>query len=151
GMDGAARPPAAGASVPSVAAPQTPAAEPEPWHDPALPIAERLKLAEGQAPPRRLMAAMAQLDCGACGYVCRTYADAIASGNETRLTLCSPGGSETSRALKRLLKDQAPPASGNTTHANGVAKSGVSENRNGQVAPGVWTRVNPYPARVLRS
>ena len=54
-----------------------------PWHDPALPIDERLKLAEGKPMPRRLMAAMAQLDCGACGYLCRTYSEAIADGAET--------------------------------------------------------------------
>jgi sulfite reductase (NADPH) flavoprotein alpha-component len=48
-----------------------PAAEEEtyPWHDPALPMEERLKRAEGRPFPRVLMAAMAQLDCGACGYV----------------------------------------------------------------------------------
>src|SRR5688500_16705359 len=51
-----------------------------PWHDPALSMEERLKLAEGRPQPRRLMAAMAQLDCGACGYLCKTYAEAISSG-----------------------------------------------------------------------
>ena len=48
------------------------APEPEedfPWHDPALDLDERLTLAEGKPQPRRLMAAMAQLDCGQCGYV----------------------------------------------------------------------------------
>src|SRR3954452_4653933 len=62
-------------------APVAVADEPEPWHDPALPIDERLRLAEGRPLPRRLMAAMAQLDCGACGYVCRTYSEAIADGS----------------------------------------------------------------------
>ena len=33
-----------------------------PWHDPTLPLDERIKLAEGQPVERRLMAAMAQLD-----------------------------------------------------------------------------------------
>jgi len=33
-----------------------------PWHDPALNLEERLTLAEGRTPARRLMAAMAQLD-----------------------------------------------------------------------------------------
>src|SRR5271169_974201 len=58
----------------------TAVAEPEefPWHDPSLDIDERLRLAEGKPLPRRLMAAMAQLDCGACGYQCQTYAEAIA-------------------------------------------------------------------------
>src|SRR4051812_36382182 len=45
-----------------------PEAEPEPWHDPALAIDQRLQLAEEKPLPQRLMAAMAQLDCGSCGY-----------------------------------------------------------------------------------
>ena len=44
------------------------------------------KLAEGKPLDRRLMAAMAQLDCGACGYLCKTYAEAIARGEEKDLT-----------------------------------------------------------------
>ncbi|HEX6984319.1 MAG TPA: hypothetical protein VF170_03030, partial [Planctomycetaceae bacterium] len=80
-----------------------------PWHDPALPIAERLELAKDKPLPRRLMAAMAQLDCGACGYVCQTYAEKLAAGEETCLTLCSPGGKETSKALKQLLKETSEP------------------------------------------
>ena len=66
-----------------------------------MPIVERLTLAESKPLPRRLMAAMAQLDCGACGYVCQTYAEKIAAGEEASLTLCSPGGKETTKALKR--------------------------------------------------
>src|SRR5215831_19192307 len=79
-------------SVPA-AATADPKAEEHPWHDPALPIDDRLKLAADKPLADRLMSAMAQLDCGACGYVCRTYSEAIASGGESRLTLCSPGGS----------------------------------------------------------
>ncbi|HWD58099.1 MAG TPA: hypothetical protein VG308_07480, partial [Stellaceae bacterium] len=41
-----------------------------PWHDPVLSLDERLELAAGRAPDRVLMAAMAQLDCGQCGYLC---------------------------------------------------------------------------------
>jgi sulfite reductase (NADPH) flavoprotein alpha-component len=88
------------------------AAEPEedfPWHDPALGLDERLKLAEGKPRPRRLMAAMAQLDCGQCGYVCKTYAEAIASGAEASLGLCVPGGKATQKALKALVAE-APAA-----------------------------------------
>ena len=90
----------------SVAAPPpapTAAAEDFPWHDPALPLDERLCLADGRPKERRLMAAMAQLDCGQCGYLCQTYAEAIANGAETSLTRCVPGGKETARALKELL------------------------------------------------
>ena len=38
--------------------------EEAPWHDQSLPIAERMKLAEGRPLRRRMMAAMAQQDCG---------------------------------------------------------------------------------------
>ena len=83
-----------------------------PWHDPAMPLPERQKLAEGKPLPRRLFAAMAQQDCGQCGYVCESYSAAIASGAEGRLNLCAPGGKETLRAVKALMEDQsaAPPA-----------------------------------------
>ena len=68
-----------------------------PWHDPAIAIDERLKLAEEKPQERKLMAAMAQLDCGACGYICQTYGEAIARGEEKDLTRCTPGGKETSK------------------------------------------------------
>jgi sulfite reductase (NADPH) flavoprotein alpha-component len=76
-----------------------------PWHDPALTLAERMQAAEGRPLARRLMAAMAQLDCGQCGYLCQSYAEAIASGGETSLTRCVPGGRETARKLKELLAE----------------------------------------------
>ena len=49
-----------------------------PWHDQTMPIADRMKLAEGRPLRRRMMAAMAQQDCGQCGYNCNDYSDAIA-------------------------------------------------------------------------
>lgn len=76
-----------------------------PWHDASMPLDERLKLAEGRPLPRRMMAAMAQQDCGQCGYLCETYAAAIASAKETRLNLCAPGGKETMRMLKTLAAE----------------------------------------------
>jgi sulfite reductase (NADPH) flavoprotein alpha-component len=82
-----------------------------PWHDAAMPIDERMQLADGKALPRRLFAAMAQQDCGQCGYLCETYSAAIASGQETKLNLCVPGGKETSRMLKRLLEETPAAAS----------------------------------------
>jgi sulfite reductase (NADPH) flavoprotein alpha-component len=71
-----------------------------PWHDQTMPIADRMKLAEGRPLRRRMMAAMAQQDCGQCGYNCNDYSDAIASKAEARLNLCVPGGKETARMLK---------------------------------------------------
>ena len=50
-----------------------------PWHDQTMPIADRMKLAEGRPLRRRMMAAMAQQDCGQCGYNCSDYSDAIAA------------------------------------------------------------------------
>ena len=55
-----------------------------PWHDPALPIDERLALAVERPLERKLMSCMAQLNCGACGYLCQSYGEAIASGDAPR-------------------------------------------------------------------
>src|ERR1700712_844119 len=76
-----------------------------PWHDQTMPIADRMKLAEGRPLRRRMMAAMAQQDCGQCGYNCNDYSDAIASKAEPRLNLCVPGGKETARMLKALNEE----------------------------------------------
>ncbi len=80
-----------------------------PWHDQTLPMAERMMLAEGKALPRRMMAAMAQQDCGQCGYNCRDYADALFARKEERLNLCVPGGKETARMLKGLYQELDAP------------------------------------------
>jgi sulfite reductase (NADPH) flavoprotein alpha-component len=94
-------------------APAEPADDGAPWHDPALPLAERMKLAEGRPLPRRMMAAMAQQDCGQCGYNCADYSNAVFLKKEERLNLCVPGGKETARMLKALYAEvgaTAPPA-----------------------------------------
>src|SRR3954470_23117909 len=81
-----------------------------PWHDQTIPIADGMKLAEGRPLRRRMMAAMAQQDCGQCGYNCHDYSEAIAGKTEARLNLCVPGGKETARMLKTLHEelDKAP-------------------------------------------
>jgi sulfite reductase (NADPH) flavoprotein alpha-component len=83
-----------------------------PWHDPAMPLPARMKLADGKPLPRRLMAAMAQQDCSQCGYNCKDYAEALFTKKEERLNLCVPGGKDTARMLKNLYAElgQAPPA-----------------------------------------
>jgi sulfite reductase (NADPH) flavoprotein alpha-component len=73
-----------------------------PWHDQTLPMDERMKLAAGRPLRRRIMAAMAQQDCGQCGYNCSDYSDKLFTGEEARLNLCVPGGKETMRMLKTL-------------------------------------------------
>jgi sulfite reductase (NADPH) flavoprotein alpha-component len=84
-----------------------------PWHDQTMPMADRMKLAEGRPLRRRMMAAMAQQDCGQCGYNCHDYSEAIATRAEPRLNLCVPGGKETARMLKALHVElkEAPSAS----------------------------------------
>jgi sulfite reductase (NADPH) flavoprotein alpha-component len=112
-----------------------------PWHDQTMPIADRMKLAEGRPLRRRMMAAMAQQDCGQCGYNCNDYSDAIVSKAEPRLNLCVPGGKETARMLKALNEEleKAPAASPGAAAAPAVAAPAVT------VAPG-RSRDNPVPA-----
>src|SRR5437868_782991 len=80
-----------------------------PWHDQTLPLAERMKLSDGRPLRRRMMAAMAQQDCGQCGYNCEDYSNAIFRKQEERLTLCVPGGKETARMLKTLYAELGQP------------------------------------------
>ena len=76
-----------------------------PWHDQTMPLADRLKLADGRPLRRRMMAAMGQQDCGQCGYNCQDYADAIFYKKEAKLNLCVPGGKETLRTLRTLFDE----------------------------------------------
>ena len=116
-----------------------------PWHDPALPIADRLKLADGKPVRRRMMAAMAQQDCGQCGYNCEDYSNAIAMQAEERLNLCVPGGKETARMLKTLIADLGGGATGPEEDAARqearVASAEVAELKQGysRAAPAVAT------------
>src|SRR5215468_6407302 len=101
-----------------LAAPATSTGEDDdgaPWHDPAMALADRMKLAEGRPLRRRMMAAMGQQDCGQCGYNCQDYSDAIFLQKEERLNLCVPGGKETTRTLKALHQELGnAPASAET-------------------------------------
>jgi NADH-quinone oxidoreductase subunit I/NAD(P)H-quinone oxidoreductase subunit I len=48
--------------------------------------------------------AQAGTDCGACTYpTCRDYSEAMASGKETRLHMCEPGGAESARATHIIM------------------------------------------------
>jgi sulfite reductase (NADPH) flavoprotein alpha-component len=115
-----------------------------PWHDQTMPIADRMKLAEGRPLRRRMMAAMAQQDCGQCGYNCHDYSEAIASKTEARLNLCVPGGKETARMLKSLYEeiDKAPPAMSPSPADAPAAAAAVT------VEPG-RSRDYPVPARFV--
>ena len=109
-----------------------------PWHDDSLPIVDRMELAKERPMERQLMAAMAQLNCGSCGYLCQTYAEAIASGEESNLTLCSPGGKETAKMVKKLVKASGGASTGAAKSAEPSADSGYSRKR-------------PYEATLLES
>jgi sulfite reductase (NADPH) flavoprotein alpha-component len=112
-----------------------------PWHDQTMPIADRMKLAEGRPLRRRMMAAMAQQDCGQCGYNCNDYSDAIAGKAEARLNLCVPGGKETARMLRALNEEleKAPPASSTAVVAQVAAMPAITTELG-------RSRDNPAPA-----
>ena len=113
-----------------------------PWHDQTMPISERMKLADGRPLRRRMMAAMAQQDCGQCGYNCHDYSEAIAGKTEARLNLCVPGGKETARMLKSLAEElDKAPGSASAAAAPAAAPAVTSE-------PG-RSRDNPAPAKFL--
>ncbi|GGF45907.1 sulfite reductase [Azorhizobium oxalatiphilum] len=130
--------PAEGAALMPAAAEEDDGA---PWHDASLALDERMKLAEGRPVARRMMAAMAQQDCGQCGYICESYSKAIAAGTETKLNLCAPGGKETLRMLKALATelDGAPVAAAPAAEAAPVAP----------VATTPGTRENPADVTFL--
>jgi sulfite reductase (NADPH) flavoprotein alpha-component len=114
-----------------------------PWHDQTIPLAERMRLADGKPLRWKMMAAMAQQDCGQCGYDCKNYSGAIVSGAEERLNLCVPGGKETARVVRALAGElkNAPkaPAPAVGAPAVVVAPLGVTGS----------SRDNPSTVRIL--
>ena len=115
-----------------------------PWHDPAMALEDRMDLAEGKPYERKLMAAMAQLDCGQCGYLCKSYAEAIAFDGED-LNRCVPGAKETERKLKELVAQQQ--AANASTDAAPVDKPEPKPKKKGPLG----TRDNPLMARLKAS
>src|SRR4249920_1163070 len=112
-----------------------------PWHDQTMPMADRMKLAEGRPLRRRFMAAMAQQDCGQCGYDCHNYSEAIATKSEARLNLCVPGGKETARMLKALHEElEKAPSAASSPAASPAAATPVAAAEPGR------SRDNPAPA-----
>jgi sulfite reductase (NADPH) flavoprotein alpha-component len=135
----------AGAAAPA-APPPARQEEELPWHDPALDLSQRLKLADGRPRPMVLMAAMAQLDCGACGYLCRTYARAIDRGEETDLTRCAPGGAETAKRLKQIMTEMP---GGAQEPDDVVVHQPVKPAPAASAA--AYDRKHPFPARMLEN
>ena len=114
-----------------------------PWHDQTLPMTERMTLADGKPLRWRMMAAMAQQDCGQCGYDCKNYSEAIFSRKEERLNLCVPGGKETARMLKELHAEL-----GNAAAKAAVAPVVAQSAAPAQSAPG-YSRNNPATATLI--
>jgi sulfite reductase (NADPH) flavoprotein alpha-component len=112
-----------------------------PWHDASLAMAERVELAKDRKPERQLMAAMAQLDCGQCGYLCRTYAEAVWSGTESDMGRCVPGGKETQRKLKELMAALEPQRDGNAATRPAVRTTALGT----RDRPALATLVDAYP------
>ncbi len=66
-----------------------------------MPIAERMKLAEGRPVRRKMMAAMAQQDCGQCGYNCaRLFAKPSPTSAESG-SICACRAARKPRACSR--------------------------------------------------
>jgi len=121
-----------------------------PWHDPAMPLSDRMKLADGRPLQRRLMAAMAQQDCGQCGYNCHDYSSALFTQSEKRLNLCVPGGKETARMLKQLYQEleSGPAANALSTPAVAAKPATAEPKPAAAVLPG-RSRDNPVHATFL--
>jgi len=115
-----------------------------PWHDQTLPIAERMQLADGKPLRWKLMAAMAQQDCGQCGYDCRNYSAAIFEGKETRLNLCAPGGKDTARMVKTLAEQI-----GSAPKADAASAVAAEATPAAALPPRGTSRDNPATAKVL--
>ena len=141
-----------------------------PWHDPAMPLPDRMKLADGKPLPRRLMAAMAQQDCGQCGYNCKDYADALFVKKEERLNLCVPGGKDTARMLKKLYEEfgKAPRRGAGRCRAGGRAlgarplarqpgatrrlfRATASTKRAPKRRPGISSSISPNAGSIMSS
>jgi sulfite reductase (NADPH) flavoprotein alpha-component len=80
-----------------------------PWHDMDMPLDQRMELVPDNGPfLYSVMAAMAQQDCGQCGYDCKGYAQALVEGRETDMGLCVPGGPTTRKKVKALFEEHGP-------------------------------------------
>jgi len=117
------------------------------WHDPGIPLVDRMKLAEGRSLRMQMMAAMAQQDCGQCGSSCEEYSGQIFDRKEERLNLCVPGGKDTSRMLRKLYEEigVTPPA-GPPTPASSAPANGAKPR---PIAPPGRSRDNPVTATVI--
>jgi sulfite reductase (NADPH) flavoprotein alpha-component len=131
---------------PPITAPASPPEdESTPWHDPAMPIEERMTLA-AQRPVRwKLMAAMAQQDCGQCGSSCADYSKLIFEQAEPRLNLCAPGGKTTARMLKALVEEMG----GGVIDPEEIAAKAAATPKAAHDLRSGYSREHPVAARFL--
>ncbi len=114
-----------------------------PWHDSSIVLDERLRLADGRLLQRRLMAAIAQLNCGSARLRTAAAMPRRSSPVKRRASSsASPGNKETAKALEELVAldlggaaDAAP-----KTAAKPAAPAPAEK---------TWSRTNPFPARIL--
>ena len=85
-----------------------------PFHRDDLMLTERMAMANemGGKWETKLFAAMAQTDCGACGWDCEGYANALAEGETDDISLCVPGESETLDMRKMRMEEKGKSYSG---------------------------------------
>lgn len=115
-----------------------------PWKDPAMAIEDRMVLAKDRPVRYRLMAAMAQQDCGQCGYNCADYSKAIFEQAEDKLNLCAPGGKATARMLKSLVEEMG----GGVIGPEEVAAKAAAPKVDADIRPG-YSRARPVRARFV--
>jgi sulfite reductase (NADPH) flavoprotein alpha-component len=152
---GATPPPLPASADPAYADPMAAGDEDEaPWHDPTIALADRMDMAKGRPLRRRMMAAMAQQDCGQCGYTCETYADEIVQHAEERLNLCVPGGKETARMLKKLIEEMGggatdPDEEKAKAEARAAARLEAPHGKKGAAVERGYSREAPVEARFV--
>lgn len=131
----------------AVSAPPAAPAEDDstPWKDPAMPLDERMALAANRPVRWKLMAAMAQQDCGQCGASCADYSRAIFEQAEDRLNLCVPGGKATARMLKSLVEEMG----GGVIDPEAVAAKAAAAPKEPHDARPGYSREHPVTARFL--
>lgn len=132
------------AAIPAPAVPEED--DSTPWKDPAMPIEDRMVLAQARPVRWKLMAAMAQQDCGQCGYNCSDYSRAIFEQAEPRLNLCAPGGKATARMLKSLVEGEM---GGGVLDPDTAAAKAAASPKVETDAPLGYSRDRPVRARLL--
>jgi sulfite reductase (NADPH) flavoprotein alpha-component len=132
--------------LPEPAAPAAPVEDDStPWKDPAMAIEDRMVLAKERPVRWKLMAAMAQQDCGQCGYNCADYSKAIFEQAEPHLNLCAPGGKATARMLKSLVEEMG---GGVIDPEEVAAKAAAAPRAETDIRPG-YSRAHPVAAKFI--